>query len=832
VLRIAWRSLGAHKLRMALSLLAVVLGVAFVAGTLVFTDTLRSTFEELFGQTETDVVVSPVQEFNTENITGTIPDSVREQVAGVEGVARVGAFVQANGVTIIDGEGDPVGTLGAPNFGVSWGDDAQLSPLRLVEGRGPTNRTEVAIDSQSAESGAIAVGDQVRLVTPGPLLESTVVGIFRYGTSGNLAGATLTAFEPAYAQDLLTAPGEWTEISALADEGVSQEELAQRVRAVVPSDYQVQTGQEADDEAAAQLSEGLAFFNVFLLVFAVIALFVGTFLILNTFSMLVAQRTKELALLRALGANRRQVTASLLVEAAIVGLLGGALGLLLGVGLAVGLQGLFGAIGLEIPSSGLIIQWQTIVIGLVLGVVVTVVAALLPALRAARVPPVAAMRDDLVLPARSLRVRTIIGSALLALAVLGAIGGVASAGDSGSRASAFVGLGALLGLVGAIVLSPSLSGPVVAVLGWPWRRSTVGRLATGNARRNRRRTATTASALMIGLTLVSAIGVLGASTTASTDATVDEVLGADFIITSRTFQPFTTEVSAKAAEVPGVQTVSTVLIEPAQVNGSSAEIVGIQAASVIDGSLESVDDGDFIVDSTTAADANVGLGDTVDVLWQGGPEQYRIGGVYEAGPLFSGFVAARETLVAAGARDQDIQVLIAADPAADAAQVRAGLDAVVEQYPTVQLQDQTEFKEQIRAQINQLLFIVYALLGLAVIIAILGIVNTLALSVVERTREIGLLRAIGISRGQLRSTIRIESLLIAVYGAVLGVVLGVTFGALLQRALSGSGITELAIPWTLLIVVLVLAAVVGVIAAVWPARRAAKLDILQAIATE
>jgi putative ABC transport system permease protein len=780
MLKVALRSLGAHKLRLALSGLAVVLGVAFVAGTFVFTDTLRSTFEELFGQTDTDVSITALAEFETEVTAGTVPDSLIATVEALPDVAKATGFVQANGVTIIGTDGDPVGTAGAPTFGVSWGDDPALSPLSLVDGRGPAAPDEVAIDTQSAEQGGFVVGDPIALVTPGPRVEATLVGIFRYGTTGNLAGASLTAFDPATAQELLTAPGEWTEIAILGREGVSQEALKEQVVAAVGPDYLVRTAEEAEAEASRQLTEGLQFFNIFLLVFAGIALFVGTFLILNTFSMLVAQRTRELALLRAIGASRSQVTGSLLAEAALVGAVGGLLGLAVGVGLALALQGLFGAIGIEIPSAGLVIQPRTVLVALLLGLGITVLAALLPARRAASVPPVAAMRDDLVLPVKSLRRRTWIGSVVLLLSVLLAAAGLATAGESAGNAASLVGLAALAALVGVIIVAPSLSGPVVAVLGAPMRGTAIGRIAVGNARRNRRRTALTATALMIGLALVSAFGVLGSSTTKSTDATVERVLGADYIVTATNFFPFSPDIAAAIAEVDGVQTVARIMIVPAQVDGSSVQLVGVDIADVaqvlrittVDGSLEAVVAGELLVDETTATNGSVAVGDEVTLTLQTGSEQRSIGGVYEAGPLFSGYVASRESLIAAGAQDLDQQVLVKVAEGADATQVRADLDAALAPYPTVQLQDQTEFKEQIRSQINQLLAIIYALLGLAVIIAILGIVNTLALSVAERTREIGLLRAVGATRPQVRQMIRRESLLIAVFGALLGVAVG------------------------------------------------------------
>jgi putative ABC transport system permease protein len=840
VLRATLRSLAAHKLRLLLSGVAVVLGVAFVAGTLVFTDTLQRTFEQLFTQTTTDVVVTPEQEFQDTSglggVTATLPADLVDTVRGVDGMAKAEGIVFTAGVTIIGSDGEPVGVMGAPAFGSNWSDDPDLSPYRLTDGRGPAAEGEVAIDSQSAETGGLAVGDPVTLITPGPRVTAEVVGVFRYGTSGNLAGASIAAFSTAAAQQLLPEPG-FTSIEGMAAEGVSQEELAARVQAALPAGVRVQTGAEVADEQAAALTEGLQFINVFLLVFAFVALFVGTFLILNTFSMLVAQRTRELALLRAVGATRAQVTRSVLGEAAIVGLLGGLTGLGVGILLAVLLQRLFALIGFELPSEGLVVAPRTVLVAVLLGLVTTVVAAYLPARRASRTPPVAAMRSDVALPARSLHRRAIAGSVLF-------LGGVAALASSpaaeGRQAAALVGLGALLCLVGAIVLGPVAARPAVRLIGAVFARSATGRIAVQNAGRNPRRTATTAVALMIGLTLVTAFGVLGASTTASTDAVIDDVVRTDYLVSSRNFLPFTPEVATAVAEVDGVGLVSAVRVAPALVDGAQTVMTGVDPATIADvlaleltqGSLADLEGGGLLVDDGQAVDLGYRLGQQVPVAFQTGPTSLRVVGTYASTGGFSGYVVASSTLDEAGLTPLDQALYVQASPGTDAAGLRPALETAIEPFPVVQLQDQTEFKAQIRQQVNQLLTLIYALLGLAVLIAVLGIVNTLVLSVVERTREIGLLRAVGTTRRQLRGMIRVESVVIAVFGAMLGIVLGLGFGVALQRAIADQGIRVLSIPWGLLVAFFVVSGVVGVLAALWPARRAARLDVLQAVTTE
>jgi putative ABC transport system permease protein len=853
VLRAVLRTAVAHKARLLLSALAVVLGVAFVAGTFVFTDTLQRTFSDLFGQVQPDVIATRATQVDAGGAgggTASLPARALRVLERTEGVAKAGGLVQVGGVTLIDEDGDPLGTTGAPTFGVSWSDDPDLSPLRLVDGRGPTSPDEIAVDTEAFEAGGYALGDTVRVLTPGPTVETTLVGVFRFGTSGNLAGATLTAFEPRRAQQLLLGGNRWTDVRAMADPGVSQRTLADRASASLDrarvGAVQVQTGEEASDDATEQITDGLGFITTFLLVFAGVALFVGAFIIINTFSVLIARRTRELALLRAVGASRRQVSASVLAEALLVGLVGGVLGLAVGVLLALGLQALFSVVGLEIPSGSLVVAPRTVVVAVVVGVVLTMLAAWLPARRAGRVPPVAALRDDVVLPVRSLRVRTGVGLGLLALATL-----LLAAGLSGRLANgiAYTGAGLLLVFVAVALLAAGLAGPVLSVLGLPVRRSAVGRLAVRNAQRDRRRTAATAGALMVGLALVTMIGVLGASSTRSVEAAIDDVLRADFIVTTGAFQPFSTEVGDAIAEVDGVGTVSRIAVAPgvlgepepgAEPGGFGAlisavdpdTITDVLAVDVVDGSLTRLGDGRVALDESTAQDEDVSVGDEVTITWASGPQTYRVGAVLATGSQLDGVVVSRQAMEQVTGPVQDVTLYVRAEDGVDATTLRAPIDEVVDRFPVVQVLDQTEFSDQVRGQVNQLLGLVYALLGLAVVIAVLGIVNTLVLSVLERTREIGLLHAVGTSRRQVRRMVRIEAVLIALFGALLGLGLGLAFGVAVQQSLADEGIDRLAVPWTLVLVVLAVSAVVGVLAAILTARRAANLDVLAAIATE
>lgn len=467
--RATLRSLLSHKLRMALSGLAIVLGVAFVSGTMIFTDTLSKTFNDLFTATAADVNIEPAAAFEV-GLTGTggssatesVPQSVVDRVEDVEGVAEVGGYVQAEGVYVLGKDGKVLDTGGAPGLGISWESRESLSATTLVDGEAPSGPGEIALDTGAVEETGYEIGDRVVVLTTGPRVEAELVGVFRFGDSGGLAGASLTAFDTATAQELLGEEGQYTGVSVAAEDGVSDEALRDGIAGVLGDDYDVKTQEEQAEDLSSSFADSLQFISVFLLAFAGIALFVGTFIILNTFSMLVAQRTRELAMLRALGASRRQVTRSVLLEALVLGLLGSTAGLLGGFGIASALRALFGRFGLTL-DGGLVFAADTVVWSYAVGVLVTLLAAYFPARRASRTAPMAALREDATPPEKSLRRRTVIGSVLLALAVAALV--QAARTEDGSTAASFVGLGSLALLVGAIALSPVLARPFLAVVG-------------------------------------------------------------------------------------------------------------------------------------------------------------------------------------------------------------------------------------------------------------------------------------------------------------------------------------------------------------------------------
>ncbi|WP_158257251.1 ABC transporter permease [Kineococcus xinjiangensis] len=836
-----WRNLLAHKVRLALSGLAVVLGVAFVAGTLVFTDTLERTFTALFESTTADVDVSAERAFEPTGAPGGAPPqpldaALAGQIAAVDGVASATGYVQSPGVYVIGPDGKVVATGGAPGIGTGW-DPAEGLGMTLTAGRAPAARDEVVLDEATAERTGYGIGDTVELLTPGPRLSATVVGTLRFGESGGLAGASLVAFDTATAQELLAAPGTFHGVSVQAADGVGREELAERVDAALGEGLAVATREEASEKRTEQLAESLGFIDVFLLVFAGIALFVGSFIILNTFSMLVAQRTRELALLRALGASRRQVTGSVLAEALVLAVLGSTAGLLLGLAVAAGLRWAFGRVGLTLDGS-LVVAPRTVVAAYAVGVLVTVLAAYLPARRAAKVPPVAALRDDHAMPDGSLRRRTRAG------AVLGVAGGTALvAGTALDDAPAtLVLLGSLALVVAAIALSPVLARPFLRVAGAALPRiwGPAGRLARENALRNPRRTAATASALMVGVALVTGFSIIGQSANASIGSAVAERMRSDFIVSSAVTQPFSPQVAEEVRGLDGVASVGVARLGFVELDGEPTMLFGVDettgddvfALDVIAGQGGAPADGQLLVDADLARDRGWEVGETVAVRGVNGEQrELELRGIYETAPSVGPALLPLATLGELGGEPLDRWVFVQLAEGAGAGAVREAVEAVVADHPIVSVKDMGEFVQEQQGQVAQLLMIINAMLVLSVLIAVLGIVNTLALSVLERTREVGLLRAVGMARRQLRRTIRLEAVLIALFGAVLGLGLGLVFGVGLVSVLDGQGIDELAVPGGRLAVLLAVSALVGVLAAAWPAHRASRMPVLRALAT-
>jgi putative ABC transport system permease protein len=838
MLRATIRSLLARKLRLVLSGIAVILGVAFVSGTFVLTDSMGQVFDNLFATVSkgTAVNVRGVSGLGNEGDTSgnePVPQAVLDAVKKVDGVkeavGQVSGYAQA-----VDKKGKAVTTGGAPTLGVEWSTSPTQRSLTLKQGHEPRGPDEVAIDAGTARKADFHVGDRITVLLKGPARQFTVVGIVGFGTTDNLAGATIAAFDVASAQKYLGTPGTYTEVAVASAPGVSQKELAKRVSAVLPKGFEAVTQAQQTDEASKAIKKGLGFFSTALLVFAAISLFVGGFLIFNTFSMLIAQRTRELALMRSLGASRRQITISVLVEALIVGLFSSIVGFVLGIGVAKGLNALLGALGIDLPSGATVIATRTVVASLVVGVGVTAAAALLPARKAARVAPVEAMRESGPAEDRSLRRRGLVGAAF----TLAGVGLLALGLSNGTLK--VVGLGAAASFLGVATLSPFIARPVTSALGWPFARLGVpGKLGRGNAMRSPRRTSATAAALMIGLALVAAVSVLGSSLKSSTVKIVNSSLGADYILHTDHFNPFSGAVGQGLKGKPGIASVASFRFGEAKVGTSTTGIQGVEPDALatvlkltpLSGSFRDMSTG-LAISKKAAKDQGWKVGDTVPVTWRRtGLQPLKVVVVYDINQFAGDYLVSGATFDANTSDGLLGVVAIKTTPDANQQQTRALVEAAVKGYPNIVVQDQSEFVKSQGKQVDQLLNAITGLLVLSVLIAVLGIINTLALSVIERTRELGLLRAVGLQRRQLRRMIRVESVVIAVYGALLGLGVGVCFGWALVRALRSQGVTEFTLPYGRLVVVLIVAALAGVLAAALPARRAARLDVLEAVAS-
>jgi putative ABC transport system permease protein len=841
VIRAALKSLLGRKLRLLMSTFAIVLGVAFVSGTLIFTDTLDRSFTALFASTVGDVVVRPgdgdVEAIAASSLT--VPADVLDRLADVPGAARVDGNVTAFGVYVVTDEGKVIGSFGPPALGANWTTAPAghgLEGLSIVEGSEPQGGDEVVLDARTAEKAGYDVGDDVPILTAGSTarLDPTLVGIADFRKGGSLNGATLAIFDTPTAQQLfLDGDDAFTDVWVTAEDGVSQEELRDRVEEVLPDGYEAVTGDDAADESASELKQAISFMQTFLLIFAGISLVVGAFLIVNTFSILVAQRSRELALLRALGASTRQVTGSVLVEASVVGVVGSTIGLGLGVLLALGIRALFSSFGLDLSGQSLVFAPRTVLVAYAVGVAVTVAAAWLPARRTSRIAPVQAMRDDIALPESSLHRRFWLGVALVVVGTIVLGIGLFSPLPYGGQQT---GAGVLAILLGVTAASPVISRPLLHVVHRLYRRGfgTVGNLAGQNALRNPRRTAATASALMIGLTLACTMAIVGASAKASVDNAVEENFVGDYVVSNAFGGPVSTTIGDRMEDVEGVE---SVIRQRYQFTGGQGE--GLAAADpatlddlrldIVSGSGDLTDD-TVLLSESWAEDEGYDVGDRIEVEGPAGSPELRVAGLYDDTPLvFFPILVTLRALEDLGYPEQDNTLIIDTDGSPG---VKERLEKVVEDEPIVTVKDQQEFAEEQRAPIDQFVLIIYALLGLALVIAVLGIVNTLALSVIERTREVGLLRAIGVSRRQLRRMITLESVVISLLGTVLGVLLGTGFGIALMRAVRDEGLEVIAVPYGQMALFLGLSVLVGVLAAVFPARRAARLDVLQAIATE
>ena len=845
--RMTLKGAWAHRRRMISTSLAVVLGVAFLSGTLVLSDTLRAGVGLAFADVNAgiDAVVRGDSAFGSD-LAGqrTLVDaSVVGDVRGVEGVETAVAEIEGL-AQVVGADGQAIGGYGAPTRGVSWTDDAAFRGYALVEGTAPQSSGEVAIDVGAAEIGGLDIGDSTIVRTPAPV-NVTVVGLLEL-TSSSEAGATVTAFHFADAQQHLLGGREAvTRILVAAVEGVSQVDLVDRITAVLPDGNEAITGQALTDETLAEF--GTDFLNLvetFLLVFAAIALLVATFSIYNTFSITVAQRTRESALLRALGASRRQVLASTVLEAVLVGAVASILGLVLGIGLSAGSQPLLGNVGVEMGSGSLMVERVTIVMCFVVGVGVTLVASVVPAFRASRVAPLAALREVAIDRSDTSRSRAIVGCVLTTAGVALALVATTAA----DAAIAQAGIAALLVCTGAVVLGPVAARPVSAAFGGVIGRlrGITGFLAGRNAMRNPRRTANTASALMVGVGVVTLFTVVGASVSATTDDAVSRTFGGDLAVMATGFSGsgISPQLVDDLTALPTVEHAVGLGLGAALVDGEEKVftvadphgLTGMLGLDVTDGSIGDLGMDGIAVAKASAADEGWELGTTVAVTFaDGASESLTVAALYDGGPGDTvGSILMPTALWEAHAIQPTLtRVLVDLSEGVETEVGRQAVEVAAAAYGAPDVLDRDAYTEAAAGDVDQLLAIVYGLLALAIVIALMGIANTLSLSVHERIREIGLLRAVGQTRRQLRTMIRWESVIVALFGTGTGLGLGTFLGWVFIRAIAAEeGLGVFAAPLGQLAVVLLLGAIAGVLAAVRPARRATRLDVLTAIAAE
>jgi putative ABC transport system permease protein len=844
MLLLTLKSMRANKTRFILSGVAVVLGVAFMAGTLVLTDTIKKSYDDIATNVyrSTDAVVRSSRTVSTmpgmSDIRGTVDASVLSEVRATPGVAA--AEPQQTGIAIVVGKNgallDTSRNRAVP-IALAWVNTPKLNPLTLVAGHAPRNASDIVIDRACYDKAGFKLGDPVRVVSQHGSDTYRLAGVVTYGGANSAAGgAQVVAFTPPTAARVLGTANRYSEIAVLAQPGVSQATLVRNIeQSVHNTNVETITGASAAADVRKTNGASLQFMNTFLLTFAVIALVVGSFVIYNTFSITVAQRSKETAMFRAIGANRRQVTRAVRIEAFVTGLFASIIGIGVGIGTAFALRAALARFGMSLPAGGIVVQPRTITMSIATGIVVTLVASALPARNAAKVAPVQALRDVALDQSASSKRRVVIG------VIATVVGGLQIANGLNGMGANTAGLGALITLVGVFMLGPTLARPITRALGLPltYMRGTAGTLARENAARNPRRTSATASALMIGVALVALITVFAASAKSAMASSVDTAMKSNFVIDTQWGMGGLSPVVAQRIDaLPETASVTSLRYTSTLVDGTSANLSGIEPGTVAQnlrldvrsGDIARLGAHDIAVQSDTAKTKNLHLGDHVTMFFaQTGAQHFRVAAIYGVreplGPYAVSLQAFNENVAAA----VDNDVLVTNAPGVSMTRARTAIERVLKDYPNANLRTKQEFKGEIANAIDQTLNLVYVLLAMALVIALFGIANTLALSVFERTREFGLLRAVGMNRAQVRTTVRLESVLIALLGTTLGTGIGVGIATVILRASNSQEIHQVAMPGRQLALIVLLAAVAAVGAAVLPARRAANLDVLDAI---
>jgi putative ABC transport system permease protein len=849
VLKVALKGLATRKLRAFLTGFAVVLGVAFVAGTFVFTDTIDASFRDLFERASkgTDVSVQSRQAVDADfEQAPTMPADTLQKVESVDGVEEAFGSVSSD-VTLLDRKGDPIVSNGPPTLALT-APPKRFDPFEFVEGGPPKTADQVALDKSTADKYDFHEGDKVTVTGATPAKQYTVTGVAKIGDSNNLAGARMVEMILPEAQRVTGHHG-YDQIDVAASDGTSPEELKAAIARALGPQFTVRTGKEQVDKTVGDFADAFAPIRTSLLVFAGVSVLVGGFLIFNTFNITVAQRTREIGLLRTIGASRRQVLRSVLSESLAIGLAASIIGLFVGLLVAIALRALFKAIGIELGSTSLQLESRTIIAGLAVGLLATLVSGFVPARRATRIEPIAALREAEAAGVRPLRRRRVVAAGLLALVGIAVMlyGLFGDVGSDSATASA-IGLGAVLLMFGFALVAATLVRPMARAIGKPLERvqGLTGRLARENAQRQPQRTATTASALMIGVALVVFVAIFAAGAKATIDQTIDNQVRAAGIVTHQNgFNPLPDGVIDALRGVDGVAAVSPIRVEPAKLvsDGKTIQVGGVDPAtagealslSFAQGSnaaLSQLADGDVIVNQDFADSHDLAVGDELALITPRGKRvNYRVSAIYDSDSLLGPVTVTDASLV----RDFDSKdifyAFVLSDPGVNAEALKRAEEKALTGFPTAKPQTIQDFKNEQNNGINQIVSLIYLLLALSVIVALLGVVNTLALSVHERTRELGMLRAVGMSKRQVRQMIRGESVITAGIGAVLGIVLGTLFALIVSRPLADSGFV-FKIPIAALIIVFVVAALAGVAAAIQPARRAAKVDVLRAVTTE
>ena len=851
MIRVALKGLAGRKLRAVLTAVAIVLGVAMVSGTYVLTDSIDRAFDNIFTDSRegSNAVISGKSAFDLSEGSGaTAPSfdqSLLQTIQDLPDVAAAEGSVDGEAQLIGD-DGKAIVYGGAPNLGFSIANGgSRFNPLQLVEGSWPGNG-DVVIDGATADKEGFTVGDTLGVQGRGSVQNLRISGIVRFGSVSTIGGATLAGFDLATAQRIFDKPGKLDEIAVAAKSGVSDQQLVREIRSELPANTEVQTAEQQARTDAEETDEFISFLQTFLLAFGGIALFVGAFVIANSLSITIAQRTREFATLRTVGASRRQVLGSIILESLVVGVIASVVGLFLGLGLAKLLFWLFDLVGFTLPNTGLLFQSRTIVVALLVGVFVTLFASLRPAIRATRVPPIAAVREGATLPeSRFARFRTP-GAILLALAGFAAlIFGLFGSGLGTTAILLFMGLGALFIFFGVALFASKLVPTLATSLGWPTARvgGAAGQLARANAKRTPQRTASTAAALMIGLALVTLVAVLGQGIRSTFTGAVDRIFVSDYAITAQNnFSPIPTDAAEAAENAPGVEAVASVRTGEALVYGEPSFVTAVTPNSGQALNLDWKDGSQAVfgelgangafVDDGFADDHNLTVGSPIKITTPTGKVlDLTVKGIFDppaGGSPFGTVTFSSETFDENYDQPQNLYSFVRTEGGVTDANTRA-LDSALADFPNAKGQTREEFKDNQVGFLNNILNILYVLLALSVVVSLFGIVNTLVLTVFERTREIGTLRAVGMTRRQVRRMIRYESVITALIGAVLGIVLGVVLAGLLVWRVD---FIDFSVPTVLILLFAVAAVVVGILAAIFPARRAARLNVLRALQYE